>query len=259
MSSSPPPVYLILPFPLLFSFPETKTITKPTTSPSVYQFGYERQNIYWKTIFFFSGHGIEYVPKKNSVYATKSIIYIYQNKNLYAQKIKTCSKKKDAFVAAFIHHLVTISLVFGSASFGQIRYGGIIMFFFDWADIPLLAAKIFKYLSLQKGDFCQNAANRLFEVFALLFFLTRNVYYTYVVYCAWMDIPGNMTNRICQYMLIALVVLQTYWIGLIIQAAVRQSKNDGNIEDVREDGEEEEVVKADNVKKDGATAAKKQK
>ena len=39
-------------------------------------------------------------------------------------------------MASFVHHLTTIGLVLGSAYVGHIGYGGIIMFFFDWADIP---------------------------------------------------------------------------------------------------------------------------
>jgi hypothetical protein len=135
--------------------------------------------------------------------------------------------------------LATIGLLLGSAYVGHIRYGGIIMFFFDWADIPLLSAKICKYLSKDPKDDVQWVANRFFEMFAVLFFLTRNVYYTYVVYCAWMDLTNDMVNRGCQYLLIVLFILQTYWLFLVIQAVGRQQQNDGNVEDVREDNDDD--------------------
>lgn len=122
-----------------------------------------------------------------------------------------------------------------SAYVGLIRYGGIIMFFFDWADIPLLFAKIAKYLSKDPTDNFQYMANRLFEAFAVLFFLTRNVYFSYVVYACCRDLTRGFVNRVCKFLLIILVVLQTYWFVLIVQAAIRQGKNGGRVEDVRED------------------------
>jgi TLC domain len=145
------------------------------------------------------------------------------------------SRQVDAFVAAFVHHAVTLGLVLGSAHVGHTRYGGIIMFFFDWADIPLLCAKACKYLSHHPQDSFQYFANRLFEVFAVLFFATRCVYYNYVVYAAWMDLSNDWVNRSCQYLLLALVALQTYWMGLIVKAAVRISNNGGVAEDERDD------------------------
>lgn len=109
------------------------------------------------------------------------------------------------------------------------------MYFFDWADIPLLCAKLCKYLSKDPNDSYQFAANRLFECFGVLFFLTRIVYYDYVVVAAWMDLSSDFVNRGCQYLLLLLVVLQTYWLGLIVQALIRQKENGGKIEDIREE------------------------
>jgi hypothetical protein len=146
------------------------------------------------------------------------------------------SRNRDAFIASIIHHIVTLGLVLGSAATGFSRYGGIIMFFFDWADIPLLAAKACKYLSLSPKDPFQLVANRLFEVFAVTFFATRNVWYTYIVYSAWIDLAGDPHSRHCRYLLLLLAGLQTYWLGLIIQAVIRQKNNGGTIEDSRDDG-----------------------
>ena len=108
------------------------------------------------------------------------------------------------------------------------------MFFFDWGDIPLLSAKLFKYLSKDPSDFCQFAANRLFEAFAVCFFLTRNCFYNYVVYAAIRDLESTTVTMSCQALLVALVALQTYWLLLIIQAVKRQKDNGGVVEDVRE-------------------------
>jgi ceramide synthetase len=142
--------------------------------------------------------------------------------------------KQNDFYAAFVHHLVTLGLVLGSAFVGHTRYGGIIMFFFDWADIPLLSAKICKYLSKHQDDAFQFVANRLFETFAVTFFLTRNCYFNYVVYSFWMDMNSDWANRGCLYLLVLLVGLQTYWLYLIVMAVIRQHENGGVAEDPRD-------------------------
>ena len=143
-------------------------------------------------------------------------------------------RKTEAFTASLLHHLVTIGLVLGSAWVGHIRYGGVIMSFFDWADLPLMVAKVFKYMSQSESDVFQWIANRFFEFFAVCFFLTRNCIYNYVVYAAWADLNNDWVNRGCQYLLILLVLLQTYWLVLIIRVAVIRAENDGNADDIRE-------------------------
>ncbi|KAG7366301.1 TLC domain containing protein [Nitzschia inconspicua] len=145
------------------------------------------------------------------------------------------SRQMDAFVAAFIHHLVTLGLVLGSAHARLTRFGGVIMFFFDWADIPLLCAKACKYLSEDPQDILQIIANRLFEFFAVLFFATRCVFFNYVVYCVWMNPSDTRIFDWCKYLLLILVGLQTYWMALIVRMAVRISKNGGVAEDSRDD------------------------
>jgi hypothetical protein len=145
------------------------------------------------------------------------------------------SRQRVAFIAAFIHHITTLALVLGSACVGLTRYGGIIMFFFDWADIPLLCAKACKYLSKDPSDMCQTLANRLFEIFAVLFFATRCVYFNYVVFAAWMDLSNDWVDRSIRYLLLILVALQSYWMSLVVHAVVRMSKNGGTADDARDD------------------------
>ena len=81
-----------------------------------------------------------------------------------------------------IHHIATVALVLFSAHTGVTRFGGVIMFFFDWADPPMLLAKALVYLSRKPTDWYQWCADRLFETFAVTFFVTRNVIFSYVVY-----------------------------------------------------------------------------
>jgi TLC domain len=130
---------------------------------------------------------------------------------------------------------VTVGLVLLSAHCGCHRIGGVIMFFFDWADPFLLIAKALKYLSKHPQDVFQNSANVMFVLFALSFFLTHNVMFNYVVSVAFRDFWGTYESNVCCILLFLLVILQTYWLGLLIQAIYVQVKNGGNVEDVRED------------------------
>ena len=121
-----------------------------------------------------------------------------------------------------------------TAVIGFLGFGGLMMFLFDWADIPLLAAKLFIYLSKDQNDMYQYTANRLFELFAVVFFVSRVCLFNYVVYRAVTDLPVNTTNRIMEFLMFALACLQTYWMYLIIAAVKRQKKCGGNVEDIRE-------------------------
>lgn len=121
-----------------------------------------------------------------------------------------------------------------TAIIGFLGFGGLMMFLFDWADIPLLAAKLFIYLSKDQNDMYQYTANRLFELFAVVFFVSRVCLFNYVVYRAVTDLPVNTTNRIMEFLMFALACLQTYWMYLIIAAVKRQKNCGGNVEDIRE-------------------------
>ena len=114
------------------------------------------------------------------------------------------------------------------------------MFFFDWGDIPLLVAKSCKYLSKKPNDTFQWLANRFFEIFAVVFFVTRCCIYSYVVWSGLFDLPKNYKGNTSRMLLVVLLFLQIYWMGLIVKAAQRQKKNSGNIEDVREDKDTKE-------------------
>lgn len=112
------------------------------------------------------------------------------------------------------------------------------MFFFDWADMPLLAAKMCLYLSKDPNDMFQFSANRLFELFALTFFATRNCFYNFVVYSIIKDLEYSPANFVCEVLLVMLVILQTYWMYLIAVAARKQKESGGNVvDDVREKDE----------------------
>ena len=146
-------------------------------------------------------------------------------------------RNTTALLVALLHHTVTLGLIGVAVQSHYVRGAAVIMFFFDWADPPLLLAKSVKYFTALPGGgggtSFQFLANRLFEVFAVTFFLSRNVLYTFVAYTFCTTLPAAaMTERI---FLLLLVALQTYWMVLIAQAALRMSSNDGNVqEDARE-------------------------
>lgn len=109
------------------------------------------------------------------------------------------------------------------------------MFFFDWADLPLLSAKAFKYLSLDSKDFYNWIANRLFELFAITYFLTRNLMFNFVVFIALRDLSDKISGRIGKILLVMLAAIQTFWLTLLIKAIKKQIANGGNVEDIREE------------------------
>ena len=109
------------------------------------------------------------------------------------------------------------------------------MFFFDWADLPLQSAKAFKYLSLDPKDFYNYVASRLFELFAITYFLTRNVMFNFVVYTAVKDLRASTSGQIGKTLLVMLAAIQTFWLTLLVKAVKKQIANGGNVEDIRED------------------------
>lgn len=141
-------------------------------------------------------------------------------------------RKREAFLTSFVHHAVTITLVLGSAMQGLTRMGGVIMFFFDWTDPPLLTAKSLLYLSQSPDDKFQKAADVLFALFAATFFFTRNVLYNYVVYIGVRDLPE--WAYVCRIMLVVLAALQTWWLYLLGRV-IHKKVVTGALSDVRED------------------------
>lgn len=90
-------------------------------------------------------------------------------------------KRKD-FLEMQIHHVVTVAVVFISYAYGWNRVGAVVMLLLDPADVPLHAAKMVKYVGEARGNnkTCAFLADRLFELFAVMFFVTRVALYPYV-------------------------------------------------------------------------------
>lgn len=166
--------------------------------------------------------------------------------------------KSDTWAYA-VHHVVSVALVLGSIMAGYIRIGCVIMFFMDWVDPFLLTAKMCRYLSSNPHDGYQFVANRLFEVFGILFFLTRNVLLIYVVWICVRDFPQGA--RTLKGLCVVLVMVQVFWLVSILQTARIQYTNKGNVDDFRSDVDETEYEheQDDVLQQTGGIVARKKK
>jgi hypothetical protein len=120
---------------------------------------------------------------------------------------------------------------------------------FDWADPFLLAGKAFKYLSRHESDWYQFMTDRLFELFACVFFITRNVAFNYILYVNFTDYTNgekestSSARMILSGMLAFLACLMTYWLAIILLAAMNY-QDKGNVDDIREPRRVVETLKA---------------
>jgi len=151
-------------------------------------------------------------------------------------------KRKD-FLEMMAHHLVTIGVVYVSYLWGWNRIGVVVMILLDPADVPLHLAKLCKYTGEKtKQALWQFFADRLFELFALLFFVTRLIMFGYVCWSAHLESRKYFTHTpaatTCVLLLYTLMVLQVYWFCLIIKVAVKLLRGQG-VEDPRSDDEDE--------------------
>lgn len=157
-------------------------------------------------------------------------------------------KRKD-FVEMVLHHVVTVAVVAISYLYGWNRIGAVVMLLLDPADVPLHVAKMFKYVSEARGrkrpvlaKRCAFAADRFFELFAVLFFFTRIAMYPYVCWSAHVEatryFPKGLPEWTCVALLETLYALQCYWFFLIIKVAITMLRK-GHAEDVRSDDEDE--------------------
>jgi ceramide synthetase len=163
-------------------------------------------------------------------------------------------KRKD-FVEMLIHHGVTVAVCAISYWYGWNRIGVVVMVILDPADVPLHLAKLCKYTAEARvGKAAKRwtfAADRLFELFAVMFFAMRLVLYPYVCWSAHIEatayFPKHAAEWSCVALLEILLALQVYWFGLILKVAIRMLAT-GSAEDVRSDSEEEEAKPQEEAK-----------
>ena len=158
-------------------------------------------------------------------------------------------KRKD-FTEQMIHHMATIFLIVFSYVANFVRVGTLVMAIHDISDIILEGAKSCVYLKYQ------DAANSLFNVFAVVFIGSRIIVYPYVVlHTTWVKsmwlfqpYPGYYFFNI---LLLILQLLHIFWAATIIKMAVRLIREGDIKKDERSD--------VDEVTSEDETEAKKTK
>jgi len=153
------------------------------------------------------------------------------------------AKRKD-FVEMIVHHVVTVVVIYISYVYGWNRVGVVVMVLLDPADVPLHLAKLCKYtFEATKRQAWQFVADRLFEFFAFVFFVTRLVFYGYVCWSCHIEaslyFPKGLPEWSCVALLYTLLFLQVYWFFLIIKVAIKLLRGQG-AEDPRSDDEDED-------------------
>ena len=85
-------------------------------------------------------------------------------------------------------------------------------------------------------------ADRLFEVFAVVFALTRLLCYGYVVWAAIFESNEYVTippaGNVCQVCLLVLLGLQVFWMSLVVKTAMKKVQT-GEASDPRSDSDDE--------------------
>lgn len=164
----------------------------------------------------------------------------------YVQALVTVclEPKRSDFIVMIIHHAVTLTVVAISYWCGWNRIGCIVMLIFDPADVFVGWGK----LCLYTGHIGNNApiltpsgwkwcADRAFEAFAVVFFVTRLVMHPYVCWSAHVEasryFAKDAASWTCVACLEVLLALQIYWFRLIVEAILRKAKT-GELSDHRE-------------------------
>eukprot|EP00455_Lapot_gusevi_P026861 TRINITY_DN2834_c0_g7_i1.p1 TRINITY_DN2834_c0_g7~~TRINITY_DN2834_c0_g7_i1.p1 ORF type:complete len:368 (-),score=94.98 TRINITY_DN2834_c0_g7_i1:52-1155(-) len=145
-------------------------------------------------------------------------------------------QRKD-FLAMFIHHIVTILLVFCSYACNYVRIGVLVLLCHDTADVALEFAKLAKYAGYQF------IADLGFVAFTLLFFVFRLVIFPFWVihstlYEGEQIIGPFLSHKLFVSWLLALLVLHVYWFGLIVRVIYNKIILNREVDDVREDDDE---------------------
>jgi len=160
------------------------------------------------------------------------------------------TRRKD-FWQMFIHHIVTLTLVFGSWITNTIRIGSLILALHDVVDPVLQATKMAVYIKFK------TLSTILFALFAVLWFSTRLVYFPLrIIHTCVRDrvdifrIEGVVDERLellfrifigCLWIL---YVLHWIWfyniVALIVKVVKGESVKDTRSADEAEDDDEDE-------------------
>ena len=147
--------------------------------------------------------------------------------------------KRSDFWQMFLHHIVTLFLIYYSFTTALFRIGVVIMLIHDAADYWLEAAKIINYMKLQK------ICDVTFVIFAVNFYATRWIYYPFVVINAYLFKSPQVIGRDGAYymfciLLSTLQLLHLYW-GYLVGRMIYQFTVAGKVDkDTRSEDESTE-------------------
>ena len=150
--------------------------------------------------------------------------------------IMTDVRRKD-FTEQLIHHMATIFLIVFSYIANFVRVGTLVMAIHDISDIFLEVAKSCVYIKAQEP------ANFLFNIFAVVFIVSRIFVFPYVVlHTTWVKsmwlfrpYPGYYFFNI---LLLVLQLLHVFWAATIIKMAIKLLQEGDIKKDDRSDVEE---------------------
>lgn len=120
-------------------------------------------------------------------------------------------KRKD-FYQLFVHHVTTVALLLISYIESTYRFGLVILYLHDMADVWLEAAKLANYAKTQK------LCDILFAIFAVVFFFTRLVYFPVYVaygYFYYNTYHHGIIHKTLVTLCYVLLLLHCYWGWLI--------------------------------------------
>lgn len=153
--------------------------------------------------------------------------------------------KKSDFAIMIIHHVVTLSLLYGAFICGYFRIGMLVMFSMDVCDIFLYSAKILKIIkSGGKIDYPKAVYYVGFGMIPISWFFARLVYFPLVV------MRTTFVDSICSagyrnadgwaffnLLLAILLGLNAWWFWIIVKImwASLTSKNLQALDDIREE------------------------
>ncbi|WFD34003.1 sphingosine N-acyltransferase [Malassezia cuniculi] len=177
--------------------------------------------------------------------ATKAL-YLWEASNYLHQLIVvSVEEKRSDFTQMMVHHIVTLTLIFGSYACCLHPVGIAVLFLLDPSDILLAAAKLIRYAGYR--TLCDIA----FGLFMISWIVMRHGIYSYVYYSCIVEVPkliqftdkadfasGHVMTDACYWIFIGLLgVLQfilLIWCSMILGVAYRVLTKKG-AEDSRSD------------------------
>jgi len=185
----------------------------------------------WNTRNAWVGHPTPSWGVKDAIY------YYYVIEGSFYCSLMVCqffdTKRKD-FWEMFVHHICTLTLIFGSYTMGALKQGVLVMATHDVADIFLEAAKCMVYTKRT------TACNVIFAIFAATFFVSRLIWFPLkVLWTGIFDcqvlVPNMPVHSFLVCFILVLQGLHIYWwtfiFAIVLKAIVGEEVKDNRSED----------------------------